>query len=412
MKKILILTVALYTVFLSSCGKGTPQNPEQVLQAKQKPIMVMAPVANSITEFSFDFFKTLQKDPKVQGNIFVSPLSLHMALGMLANGATDETQIEIMKGLNAENISIADLNDSYKKLMDELPKADPKVNLGLANSIWYKNGFAVEQDFINAMKHYFSAEITGLPFQQSDVKIINKWASDKTNEKIKEVLKEISAEAVMFIMNALYFKGDWTTQFDKKNTRDENFTQENGVTKAVKMMNQTSKFDYASMPDFDALQMPYGNQQFRATILLPKNGKTLAQVFDDLSYTKWNSLQASFTGGEVIVGLPKFTLQQEFMLNYTLEKMGMARIFTRAAQLRGINKQASLIVSFVKQNTFAAVDEVGTEAAAVTTIGIELTSSGPQMRQFICNRPFAFIISEKTSNTILFMGRMMSPDGQ
>ena len=408
MKKTLFLLIASFSmIFFGACHKDTaPQTPEG--QAEQKPIQISAAVANSTTHFAFDFFKTLQTDPEVTGDIFVSPLSLHMALGMLVNGATRETKEEMMKALKSENLSQTELNESYKKLLNELPKADPKVKLGLANAIWYKNDFQVEQDFVNAMKSYFNAQVTGLPFAQSDVTTINKWASDNTNGKIDRVIDQFSDDLVMLLMNALYFKGDWTSQFETKNTRDQSFTLENGTTKTVRMMNQTDNFEYASMPDFDAVQLPYGNKQFRATLLLPKNGKTLPALFNGLTADSWNSLQNAFKNSKVILGVPKFTLRQEFQLNPTLKKMGMQRAFTEFAQLDGLNKTAPLLVSFVKQNTFAAVDEVGTEAAAVTTIGVGVTSV-PVYPEFICNRPFAFIISEKTSNTILFMGRIMDP---
>lgn len=410
-KTITVLASAFFLFTLSNCAKSPlSKDAKKEQNAPQKPISIPASVANAITDFSFFFFKNLQTDQPAADNIFVSPLSLHMALGMLVNGATDATKQEIMQALKAENISQADLNASYKKLLEELPKADPKVNLGLANSIWYKNSFPVEADFLNTMKTSFEAQVTGLPFIPSDVNIINKWASDKTNGKIDKVLQEIKEGSIMFLINALYFKGDWTSQFDKKNTRDQPFTLENGTTKTVKMMNQTETFEYASLGDYEAVQLPYGNQQFRATIILPKKGRSLETVFAGFDMTQWDALQSSFKSQKIILGLPKFTLKQEFQLKNTLQKMGMKRAFdVSTAELKGIHKTAPLFVSFVKQNTFVGVDEVGTEAAAVTTIGVTYTSM-PVYPEMICNRPFAFIISEKTSNTILFMGRIMSPD--
>lgn len=409
MKKYYLVAIAWISVFsIVSCTKnGGSEKPDT--NAEQKPIEISVAVSNSTTKFAFDFFKTLQTDPQANENVFVSPLSLHMALGMLVNGATDETRAEIMKALKAENISQSELNDAYLKLLEELPQADPKVKLGLANSIWYRNTFSVQPDFISSLKTYFKAQITGLPFVQSDINIINKWASDNTNGRIDNVIQEIKFEDIMFLMNALYFKGDWTAQFDAKNTKNQTFYLEGGATKTVQMMNQTDQFDYTSMEDFEAVQMPYGNKQFSATIILPKAGSTLESVFNNLNSDKWNSLQNNFSAQEVAMGVPKFTLEQEFQLQATLQKMGMLKAFTPGAQLNGINPIFKpLFVNFVKQNTFVAVDEVGTEAAAVTTIGVG-TTAAPLTKPFICNRPFGFIISEKTSNTILFMGRIMSP---
>ncbi len=406
MKKITLLltTVLIITGFISCSKDSAPQkNPET--EARQNPIAISAAIANNITDFSFYFMKNLQTEQPATDNIFVSPLSLHMALGMLVNGATRETKAEIMKALKTENLSQTELNETYKKLLKELPAADPKVKLALANSIWHKKDFSVEQSFLTQMKDYFSAEVLPL----TTVEPVNKWASDNTNGKIPKVLDKIDANLVMLIMNALYFKGDWAAQFETKNTADQNFKLESGATKSVKMMNQRESFEYASLADYTALRMPYGNGQFVATLILPKEGKTIGNVFSGFDVAKWDELQNNLRKQTVIVGLPKFKFNQEFELNKTLQKMGMVRAFTPAAQLDGINKTEPLEVSFVKQNTFVGVDEIGTEAAAVTTIGVVLTSL-PSYPSFICDKPFGFIISEKTSNTILFMGRIMSPE--
>ncbi|WP_346236393.1 serpin family protein [Niabella insulamsoli] len=413
MKKITLnLLVVTLTLLSTSCGKqNIPDETEKRQQSNvQHPIELAAPIANAFTDFSFYFFKNLQTEQKTEDNIFVSPLSLHIALGMLVNGAEATTKSEIMKALKSDHLSQTELNDAYKKLLNELPKADPLVKLALANAIFYKNDFNVEAPFLNTMKSSFNAQITGLPFVPDDLTTINKWASDNTNGKIPKVLNQLDPALVMLLMNVLYFKGDWRSKFDKANTTDQPFYLEDGTQKTVKMMkNQKDTFRLATGDNFSALQMPYGNGQFCATLLLPKEGKTIASVLNELDAVKWSQLQSNFVTSKVEVGLPKFKLEQEFKLNNTLEKMGMVKAFYPAAELQGINKTAPLKVDFVKQNTFAAVDEVGTEAAAVTTIGIEYTSVNPNPPQFICNRPFAFIISEKTSNTILFMGRLMNP---
>ncbi len=410
MKKTIIISSLLALLF-SACSKNNvPQGPDDARQQsnEQNPITLAAPVANAFTDFSFSFFKTLQENTPANKDIFVSPLSLHIALGMLANGAENETKDEIMKMLQADHLSQEQLNKAYSTLLEELPKADPLVKMSLANAIFYKNTFAVEAPFLQTMQNAFKAQITGLPFVPADLVTINKWASDNTNGKIPTVLNELDPNLVMLIMNALYFKGDWRSKFDRKNTFDGPFYLEGSGQKTVKMMHQKDSFQLGSGEDFTALQLPYGNGQFRATLLLPKEGKTIASVLAALNESKWALLQSGFSTRTVNLSLPKFKLEQEFKLNQTLEAMGMKKAFSfLEADLGGISKQR-INVDFVKQNTFAAVDEEGTEAAAVTTIGLELTSV-PIIPQFICNRPFGFIISEKTSNTILFMGRIMNP---
>lgn len=404
MKQTILLTVIAMMTIITGCSKDlAPKGPET--QAEQKPVHISAAIANNITDFSFYFMKNLQTETPASDNIFVSPLSLHMALGMLVNGATAETKAEIMKALKTENLSQTELNETYKKLLKELPAADPKVKLALANSIWHKSDFAVEQNFLTNMKDYFSAAVLPL----TTVTPVNQWASDNTNGKITKVLDKIDPDLVMLIMNALYFKGDWTSQFKATDTRDQQFKLEGGGVKTAKMMHQQNAFEYANFTDYTVLRMPYGNGQFVATFILPKGNKTIGEVYNNLDDTKWQAIQDGLQKVTVNVGIPKFTFSQEFNLNATLQKMGMVRAFTPGAQLDGIHITAPLMVSFVKQNTFVGVDEVGTEAAAVTTIGVVLTSM-PSYPSFICDKPFGFIISEKTSNTILFMGKIMSPD--
>ncbi len=208
-------------------------------------------------------------------------------------------------------------------------------------------------------------------------------------------------------MNALYFKGDWKIPFKTENTRDANFAGTTG-TKSVKMMNMTEKVKYANRTDYQAVELAYGGGNYTMTILLPNEKTNVGSLINALSNTEWKSLNTALQEQKVIVGLPKFTLEYETNLNKVLSNMGMPTMFTDMADLSKIAPPAGkLKVGFVKQNTFVAVDEKGTEAAAVTTIGIELTSV-PIMPEFICNRPFLFIISEKQSNSILFAGKIVN----
>ncbi len=414
----LLLLIITGIISISSCNENinprqtpdtTAETPE--VDSQGEPLAIDASVANITTSFAFDFFNQVQDEYTASENIFLSPLSLHMALGMVVNGAKGETQKEIIKALHAENIDLKKLNDTYKKLLRDLPAVDPKVQMALANAIFHKNSFPFEAAYLRQMNTDFKAEVKGLSFQPSDVDVINQWASDHTNGKISKVLQTIDPELVMILMNALYFKGDWTTQFDKKNTKDERFTGENNTSKMVEMMKQEAVFNYRETENYQAVNLPYGNQHFRATIILPKDGKTVADVLSNFKTTEWNMLQNTLRGKKVIVSLPKFKLELEKELNKTLQKMGMVKSFTEQADFTTMSKEKPLFVGFVKQNTFVEVNEEGTEAAAVTSVGIGTTSypGPPKIIHVNCNKPFAFIISEKTSNTILFMGRIMNP---
>ncbi|MCU7693410.1 serpin family protein [Haoranjiania flava] len=409
--KLHLTTILISALTFTGCTKSTDGGAKPDADSQAKPIEIKQEVANATSSFAFDFFKTVQTEYVADDNIFLSPLSLHMALGMVVNGAGNDTKSEILKALHAENINIKDLNVAYSKLLQELPAADPKVKMTLANAIFHKTSFPFETVYLNQMKNDFNAQVTGLPFVPSDVAIINKWANDNTNGKIPKVLQALDPHLVMILMNALYFKGDWTRKFDKKDTKDEQFTGENGARKTVKMMKQEGVFDYTENEDYQVINLPYGNQQFRATILLPKPGKSIKSIYNSLSLSGWDELQQKMRGTNTIVSLPKFKLEKDTVLNNTLKKMGMTKAFNESlADFSTMSKVKPLFIGFVKQNTFVEVNEEGTEAAAVTTTGM-LSTSAPQLKTVIfnCNRPFGIIISEKTSNTILFMGRIMHP---
>jgi serine protease inhibitor len=379
------------------------------------PVEIPENIAAGTNSFAFEFFQNLQQTQPTNDNLFVSPLSLHMALGMLLNGAENETAEEIRKTLKMEGVSVGDLNKAYKTLLQGLPVADSKVNLGLANSVWHRNEFSVENDFKNILNSSFEAEVTGLPFDATSLDKINKWASDKTNGKVKKVLEEISDDQVMFLLNALYFKGDWKHAFEAKDTKDEAFKLSNGSEKQVKMMHVKSDFKVHWGQVYNAVQLPYANGQFNMTLLVPRGENTIESVLSNLSAAEWSKLQhehLSVTGVEV--GLPRFTFEYSVMLNSTLKKLGMNRAFGNGPQFGKINKSIPTKVDFVKQDAFLGIDEKGTEAAAVTTVAMAVLSAGGNIvpPKFICDRPFALIISEKTSNTILFMGKIMNPDSK
>lgn len=399
--------VFLAASFLSCSDDKVDSKPNEV-----RPVIIPERIAAGTNDFAFDFFKNLQQAESPAENLFVSPLSLHMALGMLLNGAENETAAEILKALKMEGVSMADLNKAYQTLLNDMPVADSKVSLGLANSVWYKNTFQVETDFTNVLKQSFNAEVTGLEFNKAAIEKINKWASDKTNGKIKQVLDKIDADAVMFLLNALYFKGDWAAKFDSKNTVDKPFHLQTGTDRNVKMMFTKSDFALSGSEKFTAVKLPYGNKQFEMTLLLPQNGSNITEVMNSITASQWSKIKSDTVRTGINLGLPRFSLEYSKNLNGILQKMGIDKAFVNSAQFGKISKATAVKVDFVKQDTYLGIDEKGTEAAAVTTIGIVVTSAGPEPRDVIFDRPFGLIISEKTSNTILFMGRIMNPESK
>lgn len=402
--KTLAISAILLTTVATSCDDKNSMQPSQQLKA------IPATFADQTSDFAFNFWKKHNAEEVASKNYFVSPLSLHIALGMLLNGADTKTKEEIQKTLGVSS-DISVTNGIYKDLIEGLPAADAKVTNTIANSVWYRNTFTVENAFLNTLKTNFNATVSPEDFTNlSTVGKINTWASDNTNGKIKKVLEQIEPSQVMFLMNALYFKGDWKKPFDTKNTIDTEFMNLSGKKATVKMMNMNDKVKYAKRGTYHAIELPYGGgENYVMTVLMPlptTSGLSTDPVLNALSTSEWKALNEAMTEQKVIVGLPKFTLEYESKLNSVLEKLGMPTMFTDNADLSKISPPAGkLKVGFVKQNTFVAVDEKGTEAAAVTTIGIELTSA-PIMPEFIANRPFLFVISEKKSNTILFTGKI------
>ena len=370
-------------------------------------LRVSVPFADQTTQFAFDVIKQVSAEESPNKNIFISPLSLHIALGMIMNGANGQTAQEIQKTLKLDAQTLAEANQTYQNLMTNLPGVDPNVTLTLANSVWYRNTFTVENSFQNLLKETFKADVSAQDFtDQATVGKINTWASEKTNGKIPKVIDQIQPDNVMFLLNALYFKGDWKTQFDASKTIDAPFKLASGGTTNVRMMRLNVPLNQAIRSTYGAYELPYGSDKFAMTVLLPAENSSADALINTLNSSEWAQLQKDMKSGLVDFGLPKFTLNYEINLNKALGAMGMPTAFTDQADFTKINAKGGLLLSFVKQNTFVAVDEKGTEAAAVTTGGISTTSM-PQST--FCNRPFVFVIHEKTSGTILFMGKITDP---
>jgi serine protease inhibitor len=372
--------------------------------AKNNLKAVPARFADQSTDFTFAFWKKL--DAETKNNYFVSPLSLHIALGMLLNGADGSTKAEIENVLKLGD-NQQENNEIYLKLLQSLPSADPAVTNQIANSVWQRKDFAVEKNFTSNLQQYFLAKVYNEDFANpSTVGKINQWASDNTNAKIKKVLEEISDSQVMFLMNALYFKGNWAKPFDPKSTHVQAFHNANSSTSEVKMMNMTDKVLHTQQADYQAIELPYGNGNYAMTVLLPNEKTDINSLIAKLNPTEWSNIKSNLKEKKIVLSIPKFQMDYEVKLNKILASLGMPTAFTDLADLSKITPPAGkLKVGFVKQNTFVAVDEVGTEAAAVTTIGIELTSA-PNYPMFIADRPFLFVIHEKNSNTIMFTGKI------
>ncbi len=402
MKKLLFLFVI--TLLATGCNNDNDPIP---VPEDAKPILLRAGLEKRVTqdnEFAFDLFK---KTIEVSGetNVFVSPLSVSIALGMTWNGANGQTKTEMETALKMNDLPATDINDYYKVMQSTLPTIDPTTKLSLANSIWYRDGFPVKTDFLQTNASYFNAEVREIDFAKAWAKdTINNWCARKTNNLITNVLDEIPKDAVMYLINAVYFKGIWRKQFDAKKTVESNFTNEANQVVKVNMMYQKDTFNYAQDDYAQYLDMPYGNKAFSMTVILPNEGKTTANVLNNLTVDKWKNTLQGMSQHEVDVYMPRFKTKNKFLLNDELKQMGMRLPFDGPADFTGIAND-DLVISRVIHDTYVEVTEKGTEAAAVTVVEIMETSM-PLNPTFRVNKPFIYVIREKSTGVILFIGKM------
>ncbi len=410
--KILVFTfLIIFTV--SSCKKKslkTELNPEKINLSNEAKQLV-----NADNKFGFDLFKSVVQSEEAGENIMLSPTSVALALAMTYNGAEEETKTAMEETLNLQGLSVDEINKSYQHLIDALITVDDKVTLNIANSIWYRNTFSVEQDFINTNQDYYDAEVTELDFGASSAKeTINNWVADKTNDKITEIIDNISADAVMYLINAIYFKGIWHYEFNESDTEEQNFTFSDGTSEQVETMSLKADLNYSYNDLFKAVELPYGQGNYTMMLFVPKDENTVNDIVSELNVENWNNWLSDFEQtSSVNVFLPKFTFEYEKKMNELLSDLGMEIAFNEyLADFSKINPNAQLYISKVKHKTFIEVNEEGTEAAAVTSVEISLTSTGGgETGLFIrFNKPFLFAIRETTTNAVIFLGKVENPE--
>ena len=362
--------------------------------------------------FGLELFTKIVQENK-ETNVFISPLSVSMALGMTLNGAAGETRTAMQNTLKFGDMSSEEINDAYLSLIKLLTSIDPKVQFEIANSIWAHADIEVEQDFIDTNKAFFDALVSRLDFRSAAApSTINSWVNEKTHGKIAKIIDKIPPEAIMYLINAIYFKGTWTYEFDKAETRDETFfvTETNRVQ--VPFMRQTNEnFHYVQNDLFQMIDLPYGNKQFSMTVLLPNQNKSVTDVLSQLDSANWTAWLGSMRRQKGTIQMPKFKLEYKKSLPKILSDMGMGVAFSNAADFAGINKEKQLAITEVIHKTFVDVYEEGTEAAAVTAVEVSLTSAGGSSQSFFMrvDRPFLFVIREKSSGIILFIGHVINP---
>ena len=375
----------------------------------KKPEVSLDTFCESNNKFGFKVFKEIVKE-QADDNIFISPMSISYALGMTFNGADGKTKEEMAKTLEFGNLTDSEINASFKALMKKLMELDPKVMMEIANSIWYRENVDVLKKFKEVNQDCFQAEIRNIDFSdQETVGIINNWVSENTKGKITEVIDEIDALAMMYLINAIYFKGSWTDEFKKERTREDKFFIAEEKSVLCEMMNTSNENLYFENDDFQAIELPYGKENFSMIVILPKKEKDINEFISNLNLEDWNSWLTGFSKQNGSLVLPKFKIEYELEMNDVLKILGMPNAFTADADFSKMTKKQKLFISNVKHKTFVDVNEEGTEAAAVTVVEMKLTSFKPGFFMKV-NRPFVFAIKEKETNSILFIGKIVNPE--
>ena len=370
-------------------------------------------MAVAINDFTFELFKEIV-DAEGTQNIFVSPFSVSYALGMTYNGARQETAESMRDVLKYGELDNKAINEAYKNLMQTLTQIDSEVVFEIANSIWYRKGFKVEETFLDLNRNYFESEVSGLNFADpKSCDIINNWVAESTHDKIEEIISPpIDPQMVMYLINATYFKGTWESEFEKGNTKKEPFYLADGTQIECDMMNQKSDYRFYQDSNYLMIDMPYGSGNYSMAAFLPAEGRSVDNLISTFNAELFRSSRNLASMGEVKLHFPKFKLQYKLKLNDVLSKLGMEIAFVpRKADFSGISSEDTLWIDEVLHKTFVQVDEKGTEAAAVTSVGVMALSAAPQPPfEIRFDRPFIYVIHDKSSGAILFVGKIEKPE--
>lgn len=410
----LLVVSAAAALMVSACGPVDPTSP--LITALPRALTTgEAKLIAADNRFAFTFLRQMAQETRdTLPNLFVSPLSVAMALGMTYNGAAGTTEEEMRRTLELEGMTVPEVNDASRSLIALLRGLDPGVRFRIANSIWYRQSFTVEQPFIDANRTYFDAEVAGLDFSSPAAPDrINDWVARQTQGLITEIVETpLPDYAMMYLINAIYFKGDWTQQFDRARTAPAPFQLADGRTAQVPMMHSGDPIRVRSYRDatLEVAELPYGGRAFAMTIIMPRDPAALDTLLAGLTAEQWDSWVARLDSISIQVSLPKFRLVNDLSLVAPLKALGMPMAFDcqppEMADFTRMHRPQEVCITNVKHKTYVDVNEEGTEAAAVTSVEIGPTSMPPTI---VIDRPFLFAIRERLSGTILFLGAIRNP---
>ena len=411
-----LLCLAAATVALATgCGEVAPAtSPITGLPRDLTPSETRLVSAGN--EFAFRLFGAIARAAGPDSNLFVSPLSAGMALGMTYNGAAGTTQPAMQRTLGLDAMSLHDVDASYRGVIALLRGLDPRVDFTLANSIWYRRDYTFEPTFLDTCATFFDAAVRGLDFAAADAApTINGWVSEQTRGRIPSIVSDPIPDAmVMYLINAVYFKGAWVTPFDPDRTAPAAFTLAGGASVQVPTMRYGSEAWVRTAADasVQVLDLRYGGGAYSMTIVMPRDPAGMPALLAGLTRQQWDGWIAALDSTRALVVMPKFTLTYGLKLNDALDSLGMGVAFVGCpatpdcADFTRMRSVRDLFISEVVHKTFVDVNEQGTEAAAATSVGVGATAMPLPLA---VDRPFLFAIRERFSGTILFLGRMMNP---
>ena len=395
----------------SSSSSDTPSQRDADLSVEPR-------LVTAVNDLGVRLLKDLaRRDPGA--NVFVSPASVELALAMTYNGAGGSTRTAMAKALGLDKMTLGEANRANADLLALLKGIDPEVEIDIANSLWGRQGVAFDDGFIQRSTASYGAEVRPVDFaDQASADTINSWVRDKTKGKIAQLVDHMAIQdAVLVLVNALYFKGAWSAPFDKHATLDGPFTPLDGKPVTLPMMRQSGKFQYVETKDLQAISLPYGAKRMTAYVLLPKPDVKLADFIAGLTADSLKKLTAQMTAQHGMIVLPRFKSDYSTSLKASLGALGMGSAFTAGADFSGMVKPESLtalggtpLLSDVVHKTALEVNEEGTEAAAATGVVVGVAAMPPERPfRMTVDRPFVLILQDSRTGAILFLGSIVRP---
>jgi len=407
MKTKIITTMIMFLLIgVTGCHREFSVDNGDPVLIDREPSSLEKTLSRADNQFGFKLFQELNTETG-DSNLFISPFSVAMALGMTLNGANGETEQAMRRTLELTGLTQEEINETYQSLQELLACQDNKVLFEIANSIWYRQGYPVLPAFIETNQSYFDAVTEEMDFTRPEaLDIINGWIYEKTHGKIEDALDYIPPSIVMYLINALYFKGTWMVEFNPENTYEVPFEAPDGSKMCSMMHHPEVTLMYLHTDDFQAVDLPYGNGKFSMSVLLPDPGESVDDLIGRMNDANWRQWTAQFDSATLHLGLPKFKVEYGTLLNNALTALGMGVAFGMEADFSRIVQGGGLFISRVIHKTFVEVNEEGTEAAAVTIVELIEMAAGTSM---IVNRPFVFVIWDHNTGAIVFTGKIVDP---